>query len=298
MIAVIGGTGFVGRNVVEQLSTRDEPVRVFYRSEAKAKLLKQFKNVELVKGDLLEPATLPRLLQGADKLIFTAAITANVKNTDNLYQRVHINGTRNAVKAAQAAGIKQIVLQSGLGTKPDKPGTYMQTRWEMEEIIRQSGIDWFILQTSILFGRGSEFFEAQARIIRMAPFAPVIGDGNTRFQPIYVKDVARCLVEALDRSDKNKRSLPLGGPEFYSYRQLINLMVSTLGKQRVKIYLPLWAARIQAQLFNLLPKPPLTPATLELFGFDNVTLDPQIVEHEFGFKPLDLKTYLKENGIG
>lgn len=298
MIAVLGGTGFIGRNVLEQLSQGEEPMRALYRKSSKADSLRQYKNVELVEGDVVDPASLKRLMQGADKLIHAAAVTGNIKNVNNIYERVHVEGTKNVVKAAQEAGIRKIVLLSGLGTKPANPGTYMQTRWLMEEAIRQSGIDWFILQPSILFGKGSEFFEAQARIIKLAPVAPVIGNGKTRFQPIYVKDVARCTVEALNSPDKVGRALAIGGPEYYTMNELINLIVRTLGKKRIKVYLPLWAAGIQAKLFNLLPKPPLTPATVELFDFDNVTPDPQIVEHEFGFKPHDLKNYLEKNGIG
>ncbi len=298
MIAVVGATGFIGRSILEQLQEKDEPVRGLYRKDSKIEALKQYKNLELVEGDVLDRASLKRLMQGADKLIIASAVTANKKNKDNLYERVHVDGTKNIIEAAQEAGIKRIVLLSGLGTKPDKPGTYMQTRWEMEEIVRGGGIDWTVVQPSILFGQGAEFFEAQAKIIKLAPFAPVIGNGKTRFQPIYVKDVARCIIETFDRADKLNRTFAIGGPEYYTYTELINLMVRTLGKKRLKLYLPLWAARIQASLFNLLPSPPLTPATLELFGFDNVTPDPQIVEHLYGFKPQDLKSYLEKHGIG
>jgi len=298
MIAVVGATGFIGRSIIEQLSQQDEPVKALYRKGSKIETLKQYKNVELVEGDILVPQTLKRVMEGADKLISAAAVTANFKNIDNLYEKVNVEGTRNIVKAAQEAGVKQIVLISGLGTKPDKPGSYMQTRWEMEEAVRKSGLDWTILQPSILFGKGAEFFEAQARIIKIAPIAPVIGDGKTRFQPIYVKDVARCVAEVLRQPDKNNRAIGIGGPEFYTYQELVNLIVRTLGLTRPKINLPIWAANIQAGLFNLLPKPPLTPATLELFAFENVTPDPQVVEHEFGFKPQALKTYLEKNGIG
>jgi NADH dehydrogenase len=299
-IAVLGATGFIGRNIIEQLSQQDEPVRALYRKSSKnIETLKSYKNVELVEGDILDLASLKRLLEGADKLIHAAAVTANIKNTNNIYERVHVQGTQNVVRAAKEAGVKRIVLVSGLGTQPDKPGSYMQTRWEMEEAIRNSGIDWTIIQPSILFGKGSEFFEAQAKIIKMAlVVAPVIGNGKTRFQPIYVRDVARAVIEALNSPDKIKRTVAIGGPEYFSYKELTNLMVRTLGLKRVKVYLPLPIARVQAQVFNLLPKPPLTPATLELFNFDNVTPDPQVVEHEFGFKPMDLKSYLEKHGIG
>ena len=112
-----------------------------------------------------------------------------------------------------------------------------------------------------------------------------------------MEDFSRTVIESIDRSDKYKRSIPLGGPEFYTNQELIKLITRTIGKKRIQIKQPIWAMKIVANVFNLLPKPLLTPATLELFDFDNVTSDSQIIEHEFGFKPVYLKDYLNKEGI-
>lgn len=297
MIAVVGATGFVGRSVMELLAAGDEPVRALYRKGKPDGAAGQSKNITRVEGDLTDPASLKTLLEGADKVINMGAVTANLKNVNNLYYRVNVEGTRNLVKAAGEAGVKRFVMVSGLGTQPSKPGSYLQLSWEREEILRSSGLDFTILQYSILFGKGAEFFEAQAKIIKMAPFAAVLGNGKTRFQPIFVKDVARTIVEALGREDLKGKTVALGGPEFFTYDELISLIIKNLGKTRFKLHLPLPIARVQAKTFNLLPKPPLTPATVDLFDFENTTSDVQVVEHTFGFKPRDLKGYLEENKI-
>ncbi|HEX2915176.1 MAG TPA: NAD(P)H-binding protein [Chloroflexia bacterium] len=298
MILVIGSTGFIGKEIVKLLAEKHPgQVRALVRKSSKRGLLDKLSGVEVVEGDVLDRASLDRAMQGVDTLYYFAAVVANVKNTNNIYWKVNVEGTRNAVAAAEKAGVKRIVLGSGLGTVEGKEGSYMRTRWLMEEAVRHSKIAWTILQPSILFGEGSEFFEAQARIMKMLPVAALLGGGKTRFQPIYVGDVARASVEAGEREDKAGKQIELGGPEYYTYKELVNLMLRTLKIKRLKLPLPLWAARINALLMSVLPKPPLTLATLELFDFDNITPDPQIVEHEFGFKPVRLKDYLNEHGI-
>lgn len=298
MILVVGSTGFIGSRITEQLAA-EQPgnIRALVRKGNKSNAIRRLSGVEVVEGDVLDKESLQKAMQNVDTVLNFAAITGNFKNKDNLYWRVNVDGTRNIVAAAEAAGVKRFIFGSGLGTVEGKPGSYMRTRWEAEEAVRHSKMAWTILQPSILFGNGAEFFEAQARIIKIAPFAPIIGNGKTRFQPIFVDDVAKCAILSLSDDSKIGQNIALGGPEYFTYKELINMICRTLGKKRLRLYLPLWAANIQARLFNLLPQPPLTPATLELFGFDNVTPDPQVVEHQFHFKPMALPDYLNKEGI-
>jgi len=295
---VIGSTGFIGREVVKLLADKyPGQVRAMVRKTSNRAVLNQVQGIELVEGDVQDQATLDQAMKGVDTVYYFAAVTANIKNVNKLYWRINVEGTRNAVKAAEQAGVKRFVLCSGLGTIKGKSGTYMETRWEMEEAVRKSSLDWTILQPSIVFGEGSDFFEAQARIIKLLPVAAMIGGGNTRFQPIHVTDVARASLEAAEREDKIGKQIELGGAEYYTYKELIALILKTIKKQRFQMPLPLWAAQLNAALFDLLPKPPLTGATLELFAFDNISSDRQVVEHEFGFKPALLQPYLAQHGI-
>ena len=296
MMLVIGSTGFIGRQIVKQLAAKQpNDFKALVRKDSDRAKLPQ--GVTTVMGDVTDKASLKKAMEGVDTVLYFAAITANLKNKDNLYWKVNVEGTRNAVAAAQETSIKRFVLGSGLGTVEGKPGSYMRTRWEMEQAVRKSKLDWTILQPSILFGEGAEFFEAQARIMKLLPVAALIGGGKTRFQPIFVDDVAQTALLSAERDDKIGKAIELGGPEYYTYRELVNLILRAINKKRFKLPLPLWAANINATLFSLLPKPPLTPATLELFDYDNVTPDPQIVEREFGFKPVSLQPYLNEHGI-
>ena len=297
MYLVIGSTGFIGKRLVKQLAEKyPGQVRAMVRP-GKQSVLAGINGVELVEGDVTNRPSLDRAMVGVDTLFYFAAITGNIKNTNNIYWKVNVEGTRNAVAAAEKAGVRRLILGGGLGTVEGKEGSYMRTRWLMEEAVRQSKLEWVILQPSILFGEGSEFFEAQARIMKMLPVAALIGGGKARFQPIFIDDVVKAAILSAEREDKVGRAIELGGPEYYNYTELVNLILRAIQKKRLKLPLPLWIMSINAAIFSVLPKPPFTPAMVELFSFDNVTPDPQIIEHEFGFKPASLKPYLAEHGI-
>ncbi len=298
MYLVIGSTGFIGRHLVKQLAAKyPGQVRALVRKNSSRSALAAIAGVEIVEGDVVDFAALQRALQDVQVIYYLAAVTANIKNKDNIYWKVNVEGARNAVKAAEEAGVQRFVMVSGLGTVEGKPGSYMRTRWEMQQALRNSQLNWVIIQPSILFGEGAEFFEAQARIMKLLPVAAVIGGGQTRFQPIYVEDVARATIQAGENNDKAGQLIELGGPQYYTYTELVKMILKAINKKRIRMPLPLWAARLNAAMMSILPRPPLTPATLELFDFDNVTPDPQIVEHNFGFKPASLQDYLDQHGI-
>ncbi len=297
MYLVIGSTGFIGRHLVKELAAKHPgQVRALVRP-GKQTVLTGIPGVETVEGDVTDRASLDKAVSGVDTLFHFAAITGNIKNTNNIYWKVNVEGTRNIVAAAEKAGVRRIILGGGLGTVEGKEGSYMRTRWLMEEAARKSNLAWTILQPSILFGEGSEFFEAQARIMKILPVAALIGGGKARFQPVFVDDVVKAAILSAEREDKIGKTIELGGPEYYTYTELVNLILRAIHKKRLKLPLPLWVMSINATLFSVLPKPPFTPAMVELFSFDNVTPDPQIIEHEFGFKPASLKPYLAEHGI-
>jgi NADH dehydrogenase len=300
MILVIGATGFIGRHLVTELIKENAGnIRVTVRDEKGKKALAKFgNNIEIVEADTTNLAALRKAMQGVKTVFNFAQVTANFKNKNNLYHKVNVEGTQNVVNTAKEAGVQYIILGSGLGTVPAKAGSYMQTRWEAEEIVRKSGISYTILQPSILFGKGSEFFEAQARVMKLTwPVAVVIGNGKLRFQPVYVEDVVRATALCLAMDDKRNKSIEIAGDKVYTFKELIVLLKNTLGKKRVLLYQPVWLMKMVAAIFSILPKPPLTPATLELFSFENVAKDLHVIEKEFHFKPVALEEYLAKNGI-
>jgi uncharacterized protein YbjT (DUF2867 family) len=296
VIAVAGSTGFVGRHLVRRLAGRGVAVRGLARNPAAARAVLP-SSVEVVQADLLKPPALGAALQGVDVVVHCAAITADHKETfRGQYARVNGEGTRNLVDAARRGGAKRIVLLNGLGTNRGRDGSYMRTRWEMGEAVRTGGLAWVALQPSILFGDGAPFPTAIARLARRSPVVPILGSGRTRLQPLWVEDLCTCLALAVDRPAWDGRAMDLGGPEQLPYTEVVELILAAAHLRRPPVPVPLGLARIAASVMSVLPNPPLVPATLELFDFDNVT-DQDAVQKIFGFTPRSLRTHFQEHGL-
>jgi NADH dehydrogenase len=295
VIAVAGSTGFVGRHLVRRLASQGA-VRGLARDPAAAKGLLP-SSVEIVQADLLQPDTLGPALSGVDVLVHCAAITADRKETyRGEYARVNGEGTRNLVAAARRTGVKRIVLLNGLGTKEGVDRSYMRTRWEMAEAVRGSGLPWVSPQPSILFGDGAPFPAAIAKLARTSPVVPILGSGRTKLQPLWVEDLCTCLALCVERSTWDGRAMDLGGPEQLAYTEVVRLILAAAHLRRPMLPLPLPLAKIAAQAMSVLPNPPLVPATLELFDFDNAT-EPDAVQKIFRFAPRSMRTHLQEHGL-
>ena len=294
MIAIAGATGFVGRHLVRRLRGAGVPVRAVVRDSARAVGLPP--GVDLAQADLDDRPALERALMGTSVVVHAAAITADRKQAyPGQYRRVHAEGTRNLVEAARAGGVQRIVLLNGLGTRKGREGSYMRTRWEMGEAVKGSGLAWVALQPSILFGDGAPFPAALARLARRSPVMPVLGGGR-KLQPLWIEDLVTCLHRCTEDSRWDGRAIDLGGPEQLTFGEVTRLIVEAAGHRRPMVPLPLPVARVQARLFSLLPNPPLVPATLELFDFDNIT-NIDAVRREFGFEPRSMRTHFAQHGL-
>lgn len=296
VVAIVGSTGFVGRHLARRLAAEGAALRCVARDLAKAATTLP-QGVPAVRGDVLNMESLLGALTGAETLVHCAAVTADHKEAyPEQYRRVHAEGTRNLVSAAKQAGVKRIVLMNGLGTRRGTDGSYMRTRWEMGEAVRTSGLGWVALQPSILFGDGAAFTAAFARLARRSPVMPLLAGGRLKLQPLWVEDLVTCLVRCIGESQWDGSAMDLGGPEYLTMEEVIDLVMATIGVRRPKLPLPLPIARVQARLMSVLPNPPLVPATLELFDFDNIT-DLDAVQKTFGFTPRSIREYAQRHGV-
>ncbi len=295
MVAVTGSTGYVGRHLVARLAAQGRRPRCLLRDSSKAAVLPG--DVDIVRADLLDPASLAPALKGVETLVHCAAVTAQHKDTPAYsYWRVNVEGTRNLVAAAQRAGVRALVLQNGLGTRPGRPGSYMRTRWEMFEAVRSSGLAWVALQPSVLFGDRDPFTAAFAGIARRSPVVPLLGGGKLKLQMLWVDDLVTCHVRCIEERRWDGQAIDLGGPEHLTFEQVIDLILAAIRVRRLKAPVPLSVAHIQARLMNVLPNPPLVPATLELFDFDNITALDAVPRH-FGFTPRRMADHLAAHGL-
>ena len=296
MILVTGASGFIGGHVVRRLrDTGAGPIRAMVRNRSKASGLD---GVEIVEADLTRPETIGPAVAGVSVIVHAAAITANLKEPyPGAYDAINRGGAENLVAAAKSAGVTRIVVMSGLGTRPAPKGTYMATRWGLEEAVRKSGISHVILQPSVLFGDGAEFVAALSRLARVSPVLPLLGGGGVRFQPLWIADLVTCLVACVNGDPPITGEVPLGGSEYATFKEVMQTICAAMSVRRLLVPLPLTVARLQARLMAaVLPNPPLTPATLELFSFDNST-DLDAVDRHFGFHPRGFREHLSAHGV-
>jgi uncharacterized protein YbjT (DUF2867 family) len=299
MILITGATGYIGKHLVARLVAQGERPRCLVRNTEKAAAMFPRGKVELVQGDTTSLASLGTAMQGIETLVHAAFITADHKqSTGNHYEETNVQGTANVVKTAKNTGVKRIVEISGLGTKPDRPGSYMQGRYLAEQMVRESGLDWTIIQPSVLFGKDAPFIKGLTDLIRSAPVVPLLGGGKIMFQPIYVEDVVTVIVKTLeDPAHSVNKTFTIGGPAYYSFTQIIDELLKTMHTSRIKAPAPMPVVGVGAAVMEaVLPKPPLTKAAMALFSFDNIT-DLHSVERDFGFIPMSFTDYLQKNSV-
>ena len=299
MILITGATGYIGRHLVARLAQNGERPRCLVRDVKRAAQILPADGVEFVQGDTTRADALAAALQGVDTVIHAAFMTADRKQSGgNRYYETNVQGTANLVQAARAAGVTRIIEISGLGTHPDRPGTYMQGRYEAEHMVKESGLEWTIIQPSVLFGKGAPFIKGLTDLIRTSPVVPLIGGGKIQFQPIFVEDVVTVILKVLQEPERtNYKTYTIGGPDYYTFTQIINALLGTMHKQRIKAPAPTPLVGIGAAVMEaVLPRPPLTKAAMALFTFDNIT-DLHSVERDFGFEPMSFSKFLAEQGV-
>ena len=290
MILVTGGTGFVGSHLVPRLVESGDRIRCLVRSPAKTETLQAY-GVELVVGDVTRLQTLEQAMRGVETVIHLVAIIRESKGVT--FDGINVQGTRNVVQAALRSGVKRFIHMSALGANPNHKYRYTYSKWQGEEAVRSSNLDFTIFRASVMFGLGSGFTAQLIHSLTMFPLlAPVPGSGKACFQPIWVGDVAACMVQAL-KGGKTGQTCEIGGPEHLTYEQMLDTVIYVLGLKRIKIHLPLPLMRPAVMAMEkVLHNPPVTLVELAQLEVNNTT-DLNSVEHLFGFKPLPLSQGLE-----
>jgi NADH dehydrogenase len=234
--------------------------------------------VELVRGDVADPASLRAACEGADAVVHLVAI---IRGRPEDFERVMAQGTRNVVVAAQQAGVRRFVLASALGlderTKDAVP--YFAAKWQMERAVQESGLEHVIFRPSFVFGRDGGVLPTFIRLARFAPVTPIIGPGTQRLQPIWVEDVAEYYARAVTEPAAANSTFEVGGPEAVTWNEFWERLKRVLGVRRPSLHVPFGAMRAQAALTERLPGAPVTRDQLTMLALgDNVVTDPSAVE--------------------
>jgi uncharacterized protein YbjT (DUF2867 family) len=267
---VFGGAGFIGRYVVKRLAAAGHIVRVACRDTERAKDLMMAGRVGQVAPlavSLDNEASIRRAVEGADMVVNLVGILSERHAGD--FRRVHAEGAGRIAAACAAAGVGRLVQVSAIGADAASPSLYAQSKAAGEEAVRAAMPGAVILRPSLVFGAEDQFFNRFGAMAMMLPVMPVI-EGASRFQPVYVGDVADAVMAGLTHDDAAGRTFELGGPRIYTFRELLTYILHETRRHRHLWTVPAGIARLQARLGELVPGKPFTRDQLLMLGRDNV----------------------------
>jgi NADH dehydrogenase len=251
-VLVTGATGFVGREIVSRLQEARHNIVIIARdaSVASARAAERGFGGQVRSGNILDVSSLEEACKGIDAVIHLVGIIGEVG--EQTFENVHARGTQNIVAAAKKAGIKRLVHMSALGTRPNAISRYHQTKWAAEEAVRQSGLDNTIFRPSLIYGRGDQFVNVFARIIRLSPILPVLGNDVARFQPISIEAVVTAFVKALSEPRSVAQTYDLCGPEALTLPEMLDQILEVMHRKRFKLPIPHLLSRCQAAFLEFL----------------------------------------------
>jgi uncharacterized protein YbjT (DUF2867 family) len=290
-VLVTGGTGFVGPRIVHALRTEGTEVRALVRRPAAGAPLAGLA-VELVTGDVTDPASLRTAVAGCTHVVHLVAI---LKGRPQDFERVMTQGTRNVLAAAKDAGVERFVLMSALGTTATTKDLvpYFGAKWAMEQETIASGLEHVIFRPSFVFGRGGGALQTFMKQVRYSPVVTVIGTGEQRIQPIWIDDVAAHFARALDLPTAANKTFEIGGPDIVTWDELYRTIARVLGKRRALTHFPSGLARAGAQLTQWVPGAPLTTDQIAMIeAGDNVVTDTDAV-HTFQLPLVPLEDQIR-----
>lgn len=274
LVTVFGGSGFVGSQVVRALARQGLRVRVAVRQPHLAgdlRLCGDVGQIQITQANVRNRPSVERALVGADAAVNLVSVL--YEHGRQKFQSLNVMGAKTVAEAARAAGVSRLVQMSALGADANSGSKYARTKAEGEAAARAAFPGAVIVRPSIVFGPEDDFFNRFAGMAAMAPVLPLIGGGKTRLQPVYVGDVAKAVARAASDPDLAGKTFELGGPNVYTFRELMELVLEQTERRRALVPLPFALAGMIGSVCQLgagLVPPPVTADQVELLKADNV----------------------------
>ena len=292
-VFVTGGTGFVGREILAQLLRAGHTVRALVREGSTAKLDEPGK-IDVHPGDITDAASLAGALEGCDAVIHLVGIIREFPGRGITFEKMHVTATENILAACAEQGVRRFLHMSSNGTRENGSTAYHRTKWQAEQMVRESGLDWTIFRPSLIFGRGSEFVKMLTELIRRVPVVPVIGDGQYRMQPVSVAQVAESFVRALEMPESIGAIYHQGGGESFSYDAILDLTGRAMGREKVvKVHQPLFMIKPMIKMLQGFEQFPITEDQLKMLVEGNVC-DPGEWAQAFVLEPISYAEGIRE----
>lgn len=291
-ITVFGGTGFIGRHLVALLLRSGKTVRMAVRHPGRVKTppAEATNSLEIVQADILDDTSVGSAIMGADAVFNLVGILT--ETSAQTYRAIHLEGARRVALAAQNHGVMRVIHMSALGSSPRSPAMSDRPKAEGEEAVRAAFPQATVVRPSLVFGEDDHFFSRFAAMIRSSPLVPLIGGGTTKFQPVFIGDMVAGMAEVVRRPDTAGKTYEFGGPQVYSFKELLELLMTALNRHRILLPIPFALAEMQAAFLELLPNPPLTRDRVRLLKTDKVVSGTESTLGDLGVQSHRLEEFL------
>ena len=295
IIAIFGAGGFIGKHLMRELTKLDFRVKVATRNPYLKGYLKPLGNpgqIELFKTNIFNIEDIKYVLKNCDYVINLVGILYETKKQKFNY--IHSQFPHILSNLCEEFGIKNLVHISALGVKEKHVSLYMQSKLQGEKNIQNNFKPSIILRPSVVFGPEDKFFNTFASLAQFSPFLPLIGGGKTKFAPIYVGDVAKAIVKALELNNSEPKIYELGGPENYSFKELMEILLTEIKKKRLLISIPFGVAKFQSYFLQMMPNPLLTSDQVELLKHNNIISGNYSTLKDLGIAGTPIKSILSK----
>lgn len=285
-VTVFGGSGFVGRHAVSALAKAGYRVRVAVRHPNLGMYVLPAGNIgqiEIRKTNVRDADEVAAALQGADAAVNLVGILYSHGHQN--FDEIHVEAAETIARTASAEGVNTLVHVSAIGADPDSDSRYAGSKAEGEARVRAAFPEATILRPSIVFGPEDDFFNRFAAMARMSPALPLIGGGHTKFQPVFVGDVAAAILKSIEDPATHGKTYELGGPCVYSFKELMEFILKVIGRKRILVPWPFALATINAFFLQFWFKPLLTPDQVTLLKSDNVVSQRALTLADLGIEP-------------
>jgi len=271
IIAIFGAGGFIGKHLMRELTKLDYRIKVATRSPYLKGYLKPLGDpgqIELFKTNIFNPEDVRQVLKNCDLAINLCGILYETRKQK--FHQIHSQFPYLLSNLCKEVGIKNLVHVSALGVKEKHTSQYMQSKLQGEKNIKNNFKSFVILRPSLIFGPEDKFFNVFASLVQFSPVLPLIGGGKTKFAPIYVGDVSKAIVKALELNHSKSKIYELAGPKNYSFKELMEILLTEIKKKRFLIPIPFGVAKFQSYFLQMMPNPLLTPDQVEMLKYNNV----------------------------
>ena len=271
IVAIFGAGGFIGKHLIRRLTQLDYRVKVGTRNPYLKGYLKPLGNpgqIELFKINIFNSEEVKQVLKNCDCAINLVGILYETRKQK--FNQIHAYFPYLLSNLCHEFGIKHLIHIRALGAKKNHNSKYMQSKFEGEKNIQDTFKSSIILRPSVVFGPEDKFFNVFASFVQFSPILPLIGGGKTKFAPIYVGDIAKAIIEILKNDNLESKIYELGGPENYTFKQLMEILLREIKKKRFLISIPFSVAKFQSYFLQMMPNPLLTPDQVEMLKYNNI----------------------------